>query len=143
MRPVDVNHSNENAVWEKLYGKQTKKPAVFRFKVGDTVRTLEENQVLRKGYRPTFTDQLFRVVQRIGKTKPATYKLELADTKTPIIGTFYEPEMIRVAEGSEPVRTIKKFLKADNSTGELRHWVSWNDGSPNSWVSDKELVLPL
>ena len=143
MRPVDVNLKNENQVWERLYGKPSMTKTNFRFNVGDNVRILEEKQLIRKGYRPTFTDQTYHIRERIGRQKPAaTYHLETAESKTPVLGIFYEPEMIRVATESESLKTVKKFIKADNSTGELRHWVSWNDKSENSWISDRELVIP-
>jgi len=116
---------------------------VFRYKVGEIVRVLEDKQLIRKGYRPAFTEQTFRIIERIGKQKPATYRIETVDTKIPVKGIFYEPEMIRVSEETQPARTVKKFLKADNSTGELRHWVSWNDKSENSWITDRELLMPI
>ena len=38
MKPADVNKSNENLVWVRLYGSALGKLPLPKFRVGDTVR---------------------------------------------------------------------------------------------------------
>jgi hypothetical protein len=73
-------------VWKRLYkGKLTPK---FRFEVGDRVRVLLSKGVFGKGYTPRFSKELFKVVERIGRTPPV-YTLE-GEKGDEIIGKWLE-----------------------------------------------------
>ena len=64
--------------------------------VGDFVRIAKIDLPFRKGYKQSFTDEVFEIFD-IPTRNPPTYNLIDGD-KEPIEGKFYEPELIRVLE---------------------------------------------
>ena len=77
-----------------LYSKplrEFKKPA---FKIGDRVRILKFDLPFRKGYKPQFTREVFKIVA-IATRKPPTYTIK--DLQGQIFqGKFYQIELIKV-----------------------------------------------
>lgn len=65
-----------------------------RFAVGDTVRIAKEDLPFKKGYKQTFTDELFTITA-VPTLNPPTYNLEDHGGET-ILGKFYEPELSKV-----------------------------------------------
>ena len=65
-----------------------------KFKVGDFVRIAKPDLPFRKGYKQSFTDEVF-TIDRITTINPPTYAL-LDATNEKILGKFYEPELVRV-----------------------------------------------
>ena len=65
--PTQVTQANRSEVWETLYGKKGnwKKP---RFKLGDRVRLNEKFRQFKKGYLPSWTEEVF-VVRRYKRGK--------------------------------------------------------------------------
>src|SRR5437899_12894334 len=62
-----------------------------KFSVGDYVRISETRRVFKKGYLPSWTRELFKVVE-IHRTQPLTYGIcDYADEL--IKGKFYEQEL--------------------------------------------------
>lgn len=72
---------------------QIRKP---RYKSGDFVRIAKPDLPFRKGYKQTFTDEVFEIV-RIATLNPPTYNI-IDATGDKIQGKFYEPELARVRE---------------------------------------------
>ena len=68
----------------------SKKP---RFSVGEYVRISKKDIQFRKGYKPQFTDEIFKIV-KITTNNPPTYTIQDKD-KEVILGKFYEQEMIK------------------------------------------------
>ena len=67
--------------------------------VGDFVRCAKIDIPFRKGYKQSFTDEIFEIFV-VPTRNPPTYNLIDAN-KEPIEGKFYEPELIRVVEKVE------------------------------------------
>ncbi|CAB4014504.1 Hypothetical predicted protein [Paramuricea clavata] len=86
MRPVDVNKSNENIVWQTLYGKE--------FNIGDQVRISKAKRTFRKGYLPNWTEEVFTVTKRVPR-RPPVYNIADYDGEE-LEGTFYEQELQKV-----------------------------------------------
>ena len=98
MTPTEASlKKNEKEVYMRLSPdkdmKVKKKP---RFAVDDLVRITVKRGDFRKGYRPNFTRELFRVYA-ILDTDPITYKLEDLNGEE-ITGSFYEQEMVKVVQ---------------------------------------------
>ena len=75
----------------KQSSKFVKKP---KFKVRDTVRIAKEDLPFKKGYKQSFTDETFTIIN-IPTFNPPTYNLR--DQSGEIIkGKFYEPELVKV-----------------------------------------------
>ena len=94
MRPVDVNKDNERLVWQRLYGdgELTNRSPRYRFQLGDQVRVARWRKVFDKGYTPTFTREVYTVVERIPRRYPV-YRLQDADKKVVIPGVFYAQQL--------------------------------------------------
>ena len=58
MRPSDVNRANESVVWERLYGDEASKLFKYKFSVGDQVRISKARRTFKKGYLPTWTEEI-------------------------------------------------------------------------------------
>jgi len=103
MTPTEASRpENTKRVYENLYGKRIRyippSRVRFKYKLGDFVRISEERDVFRKGYRQGWSREVYRVV-KCSPRDPVVYKLEdLAGE--PLIGSFYEAELQKVAEPS-------------------------------------------
>ena len=75
MKPIDVNKSNEAALWNKQYKTQIKgrEKYNFKFRVGVKVR-LTKLRIFRKGYLPKWSDEYFTVIDHL-VTNPPVYKV--------------------------------------------------------------------
>jgi hypothetical protein len=138
-RPVDVNHSNEEEVWETLYGKKNV-PLKFKFQMRDKVRMLMKRDTFRQGYLQNFSKELFVIVERI-RRNPPVYKVTDWNGE-PVSGVFYGSELVKVYEGPDQIHEIEKIIKrrVRNSIKEM--YVSWK-GYPkkfNSWICESDLV---
>ena len=92
MRPVDVSAKNERLVWQRLYGDiRPKKQPKFKFLVGDRVRVARWRKVFDKGYTPTFTREVYTVVECLPRQYPV-YRLQDEDGKV-IPGVFYAQQL--------------------------------------------------
>ena len=58
------------------------------------MRIAKPDLPFRKGYKQSFTDEVF-TIDRITTINPPTYAL-LDATNEKILGKFYEPELVRV-----------------------------------------------
>ena len=76
--------------------KLVRRPKLY---VGDFVRITKIYIPFRKGYKQSFTDEVFEEFD-VPTKDPLTYNL-IDDNKEPIEGKFYEPELIRVVEKIE------------------------------------------
>ena len=65
-----------------------------KYSVGDLVRISKADTTFRKGYKQTFTDELFEIID-IPTKNPPTYSL-LDKNAEPILGKFYEAELNKV-----------------------------------------------
>ena len=73
--------------------KLVRRPKLY---VGDFVRIAKIDIPFRKGYKQSFTDEVFEIFDIPTRNSP-TYNFIDAD-REPIEGKFYEPELIRVLE---------------------------------------------
>ena len=62
-----------------------------KFYVGDFVRIVKKDESFRKGYKQSFTDEVFEV-QKLATFNPSTYSLIDANGEK-IEGKFYQPEL--------------------------------------------------
>lgn len=139
-RPVDVNFENQEDVWQTLYGddqQTTSRRPVFT--PGDRVRISKARRVFRKGYLPSWTEELF-TVSRIFPSNPLTYILK-DDHGEELSGTFYKEEIQKV--GNKDVYRVEEILKTrQKEGGEKEYLVKWlgYDSSFNSWIPERSLM---
>ena len=89
--PKNVQKSD---FWSLLYSKPLREFRKPKFKIGNRVRISKYDLPFRKGYKPQFTREVFKIVA-ISSRKPSTYTLK--DEQDEIIrGMFYQKELIKV-----------------------------------------------
>ena len=129
-KPVNVNQSNEHAIWYRLYGHQGKaKPP--KCKVGDKVRLNKKFRVFKKSYLPQWTEEVFLVKTIYTRQPVVTYKLTEWDGED-IKGTFYEQDVQKVEVPDNALFRIDKVLKRAKDKV-LVAWKGW-PSKYNSWV---------
>ncbi len=104
MTPVEGSREeNKSKVFWNLYGgggetetdeAKAKANQKVKFKVGDNVRIAKYRTTFRKGYRPNFTSEVFKII-KVYKTEPVTYAISDKDDEV-IDGKFYSEELVLV-----------------------------------------------
>lgn len=138
--PASVNKDNEKDVFRTLYKTTSKKPLVFKFKVGEKVRICKQRGIFRKGYEQTFTDEFFTVTQCVARDPPV-YKLTDLAGET-VKGTFYEQELQQVLIDKNKIFKIEKILKrkeAGPKSTVFVKWLGWPENF-NSWIPEKDII---
>ena len=96
-RPIDVDVSNEDTVFKRRYKVQNGKNKPYKFKVGMVVRTAQPRTPFDKGYKPNFSQQLFRIVDRQA-TNPHIYRVakvsETGETGEVIDKAYYSEQIV-------------------------------------------------
>jgi putative NADPH-quinone reductase len=129
--PSLVTVHNERKLKKRAVVVVKKKP---KFALGDWVRISETKRQFKKGYLPSWTRELFKVV-RIHATNPITYGISDYSGES-IKGKFYEQELQKVTP--EEVFKIEKVLKTRKIRGKLQYLVRWLGYPPkfDSWVDE-------
>ena len=134
--PASVNLSNQEVVWNTLYGKRyDMKPP--KFKRGHRVRISHVRRSLKKAYLANWSEELFSI-HRVQTGIPNVYTL-IDDNGDVLEGTFYEQELQRV--GEKTWYRVEKVLKERKRRGRKEYFVKWF-GYPttfNSWVTDLDV----
>lgn len=116
MNPKDVNRSNENKVWNTLFGHNFSEYQLPKFKIGDTVRISKQKSTFTKGCEANFTEELFKVdLVKDVRGDPNVYELEYLEGE-PITGKFCEEELSGV-DKKDDVYKIEKILKRKTVRG--------------------------
>ena len=140
MSPINVTAKNEHIVIDNLYGKKDSTTIRFRFKPGDTVRISKTRRPFQKGYKQSYTDEFFTIVERVFR-KPPVYRLKDQDGET-IDGTFYEQELQKIVVPPDFVYKIEDVVSRKKRGREnvvLVKWKGWPDKF-NSWISEKDII---
>lgn len=141
--PADVNFSNAQKVWMKLYGnhffgrKRKMKP---KFKEGDFVRMSREKGQFEKGYIPNYGDEILEVGKVKPHTRPILYKVK--DEKgEKFKGSFYTEELARVRKDAETTYRIEKvFKKRTKPDGTKELLVKFIGYPEREWISESDLA---
>ena len=89
--PKNVKNSDFLSI---LYSKPLREFRKPKFKIGDRVCISKYDLPFRKGYKPQFTQEVFKIIA-ISSRKPLTYTIK--DEQDEIIrGKFYQKEMVKV-----------------------------------------------
>ena len=157
MAPEDVDETNEEKVWQKLYSRSKAErrqttpggggvrrrgrvgvSGVDLLRVGDKVRISKAKRLFDKGYLPNWTEEIFEIASVV-HTIPKVYKLRDYDGAV-ITGTFYTEELQKVSEPD--LYRVETILKQRKRKGRSEYFVKWL-GYPtsfNSWVTDLEKI---
>jgi hypothetical protein len=100
LEPYKVNKKNEKYILKNIYLKREQKLQKLarnrspKFKVNDFVRISKFKKTFEKGFTKNYTPEIFKIIA-VNKKFPFTYLLEDYQ-KRPIMGRFYEKELLQV-----------------------------------------------
>lgn len=135
MKPIQVTtREHELRLLNTVYN-HVKTAGRGKFKVGDVVRISKHKTVFEKGYTPSWTTELFKIV-KVKLTEPVTYLLEDMSSQ-PIRGGFYAFELQRAKH--DDVYLVEKILKRKNDKVFVK-WLGF-DRSHNSWIDKTNMML--
>ena len=93
MVPKKVKNSDFMSI---LYGQPSREFTPPKLAIGDEVRISKSELPFRRGYKPQFTEEFFKIVALAGK-KPPTYTIK--DNQSLVLRSkFYQNEMIESFE---------------------------------------------
>lgn len=133
MKPIKITKQHEQQLLKTVYN-FPKIVAKNIFQKGDVVRISKHKMLFEKGFTPTFTPELFKVV-KVNVTNPTTYLLEDMQGQ-PIKGCFYEDELQKTKQPD--IYLVEKVLKRKDN----KLYVKWLGfpSSHNSWISAKDVA---
>ena len=134
MAPSEVNGTNQESVWQRLYGGG----GTPKFRIGDRVRISKAKRHFEKGYMANWTEELFTIVDA-HRSDPPVYRLVDWHGDT-LDGTFYEPELQKITVPKNKTYRVEYILHWRNKKKEaLVKWFGYPE-SFNSWIDAKTLV---
>ena len=137
MAPSAVNVTNQEMVWQRLYGHDG--GGTPKYRVGDRVRISKAKRHFAKGYMANWTEELFTIVD-VHRSDPPVYRLVDWNGDS-LDGTFYEPELQKVIVSADKTYRVESELRRRNNGREvLVKWFGYPE-SFNSWIDARTLTL--
>lgn len=142
MTPNNVNYTNQEEVWQRLYNQKdyTSYYSKHKFKIDDKVRISKYSTVFAKGYLPLWSEEIF-IISKVHKTSPPVYSLK-DEASDELEGTWYEPELQKVDVKYETYK-IESILGQRKINGKTQYLVRWVGYPPSfdSYVNKNDLLL--
>ena len=138
------NLENREKIWRILHPIHNTIIRKNKFKLGQHVRIQLEKEKFAKGYKQTFSDEIFEIYEIIRtRGDPITYKL--IDIKDEVLkGIFYEPELQQVHKTDvESQHRFEKILKRKRKGPQQQFLVKFR-GLPidqSVWLSQQDVKL--
>lgn len=135
MAPNDVNSSNQESVWRKLYGfREATQPELA---VGLAVRISKNRNRFEKSARANWQKEIFYIAEAL-KGDPPVYRLRDYGGES-IEGRFYREELQPVKEPQ--TWRIEKIIRRRKRSGTVQYLVRWlGYGSQfDSWIDKKDI----
>src|SRR6267154_1287850 len=135
MAPSEVNAQNESSVRKRLY--PVKNLFIkWRYNVGQSVRMKQTKRVFKKGYEPSWTEEIF-VISSLYPSDPPTYILKDL-TGEEIKGKFYEQEIQPVTYKADERYIVERVIKTRRRRNRIEYFVKWRNHPDkfNSWVDN-------
>ena len=135
MSPSEVNAHNETVVRSRLFPVRNL-VIKWRYKVGQTVRMRQSKRVFKKGYEPSWTEEIFTIAS-LYPSDPPTYILK--DLAGELIkGKFYEQEIQPVEHTATDAYIVERVIKTRRRGKRTEYFVKWRNYPDkfNSWVDN-------
>ena len=135
MTPSEVSAQNESIVRSILYPPQ-KLHIKWRYKVGQTVRIKESKRVFKKGYEPSWTEEIFTIAS-LYPSDPPTYILKDLSGEE-VKGKFYEQEIQPITQKEDETYIVERVIKTRRRGKKTEYFVKWRNYPEkfNSWVDN-------
>lgn len=129
MTPVqaDANPTSVEIMQRKIINRKNK------FNVGDNVRISTYKSVFAKGYLPSWSTEIFKIV-KINETLPTTYQLQ-DYTGKPIAGCFYSEEILKTNYPNDYL--VEKIIRKKGKQIFVK-WLGF-DSTHNSWINTSDI----
>ena len=136
MAPSEVNDTNQESVWQRLYGHEG--GGTPKFRIGDRVRISKAKRHFEKGYMANWAEELFTIIDA-HRSDPPVYRLVDWHGDT-LDGTFNEPQLQKITVPKNKAYRVEYILHWRNKKKEaLVKWFGYPE-SFNSWIDAKTLV---
>jgi len=140
LRPIDIDFSNAQEVWERMYGTKFSKRIKSKLKKGDFVRLSIGKGAFEKGYIPNWGDQIVRVDKVQDQFYPVRYKI-INDNGDKFKGYYYREELARVKKDADTEYRIEKVIRkkkrADGTYDILVKFIGYPE---REWIHETQLV---
>ena len=140
LRPIDIDFSNAQEVWERMYGNEFSKKRKSKLKEGDFVRLSIGKGAFEKGYIPNWGDQILRVDKVQDQFHPIRYKIA-NDSGDKFKGYYYREELARVKKDADTEYRIEKVIRkkkrADGTYDILVKFIGYPE---REWIHETQLV---
>jgi hypothetical protein len=141
---MDINFSNAQQVWEKMYGDEfsikDKKRRKVKLKVGDFVRKSMNKGTFEKGYIPNWSDQILKVDKVQDQYYPIRYKIT-TDNGNKFNGYYYGEELACVRKNADTEYRIEKVIrKKKRIDGTYDLLVKFIGYPQREWIHETQLV---
>ena len=143
MRPNEITHENEHALWEKkqavTINKQSSSNRSSIIPLLNYVRIsrISVTPFNKRNYDQNWSEEVFRVIAMDTHMKPIMYVLQ--DLSQQVIeGKFYRQELQDIGPHPPQVYRIEKILHTKGKGEHKQYYVKWYgyDHSHNSWISN-------
>ncbi|KAL3125225.1 hypothetical protein niasHT_008448 [Heterodera trifolii] len=140
MRPIDVDFSNAQKVWKRMYRPLSFFKKTPRFRKDEFVRMSREKGQFEKGYLPNYGDEILEIDEVLKAVRPIRYKLR-DEHGEKFKGSFYEQELARVRKDAETSYRIEKVYRKRKRTDGTTEMLVKFIGYPNrEWIHESQLV---
>jgi hypothetical protein len=136
MKPINVKNADQIKLQRILY--PPAKAKSMQFDIGDYVRISKSKKTFRKGYLPSWSSEIFKIISKFKRTQPVYEIVDLKGEK--IQGKFYAEELVKTELPNE--FHIEKIIREKKErNGQMKYLVKWlgYDSSFNSWIDQSEL----
>ena len=137
MKPVEVNISNQDIIYNDVFAVSKKEHKRPKYKVGDKVRISKIKGIFEKGYTANWSTEIF-TVDKVYKGNPPYYHLKDSNEEE-IKGIFYEQEMQKTKYPD--IYLVEKVLRKKGDKVYVK-WLGF-DSSHNSWIPKKNVEVSL
>jgi hypothetical protein len=139
MTPSEVTNQNESEVRKRLYPPQNT-TVKWRYKVGQSVRMKQSKRTFKKGYEPSWTEEIFTIASLYPSIPPTYILKDLAGEV--IKGKFYEQEIQPITRKRDETFVVEKVIKTRRRGKRTEYFVKWRNYPDkfNSWVDN---IVPI
>ena len=139
MAPAKATKENEITVWKNLYGDEVLDAKDTTLKQGDQVRISKARRAFKKGYLPSWSEEIFTVCE-VRKRQPPVYRIKDYNGEQ-LKGTFYPQELQKVIK-TDDVYRIEEVLQKRKKGKQVQYLVKWYGypASYNSWINGNQLT---
>lgn len=116
MKPNEVLKKDEKSLLNSVFKYERPLVQKTKYKIGDQVRLSTPKHVFSRGYWPSWSLNLFEIIA-VNPKYPTTYKVVEAHSKDPVLGTFYNEELLKTANTDSYI--VEKILKRNKKTGKV------------------------